>query len=67
MKDIINRNTNEQGAGPEVMVTYTVQGPFDSQKDILSFMIKLLKLSCKSNFFNVFFSKIHCNFVLQET
>jgi len=36
-------------------------------KDILSFILKLLQLSYKLYFFNVFFSKIHCNFVLQET
>jgi len=39
-------------------------GP-DSQKDTIYFILKLLYLSCKSYFFNVFFSKIHCNFVLQ--
>jgi len=41
-------------------------GP-DSQKEILSFILKLLQLSCKSYFFNAFFSKIHSNFALQET
>jgi len=48
------------------MYFYVLQVP-DSQKDILSFILKLLKLSCKSYFFNAFLSKMHCNFVLQET